>query len=283
MAVFLMRDRISMILGARLPKTISSFRLRLLPLLASIALGAGPLLVALPHSAAALSEIKPGQTPPAEEEPATQGTDPAVEMPTPDPIKPGAAQPEEETPPATQPEEAAPEDAPDEKGGIARPNIDPNAPLAEVQYDIAKLPEPVQRMRKLLLDVSLGADIEKLRPLLGTGESTVQLSLSDITDDPIAYLKSQSGDQEGQEILAIMEDVLSAGYVHINVGKPEELYVWPYFFGLPLDKLTPRQKVELFKIVTAGDYEEMKTYDSYIFYRLGITPKGEWAFFVTGE
>ena len=46
---------------------------------------------------------------------------------------------------------------------------------------------------------------------------------------------------------------------------------------------TARQKVELFKIVTAGDYEDMKQFGTYIFYRVGITPEGRWAFFVAGE
>ena len=46
---------------------------------------------------------------------------------------------------------------------------------------------------------------------------------------------------------------------------------------------TPRQKVELFKIVTAGDLEDMKQFGTYIFYRVGITPEGRWAFFVAGE
>jgi hypothetical protein len=41
--------------------------------------------------------------------------------------------------------------------------------------------------------------------------------------------------------------------------------------------------VELFKIVTAGDYEDMKTYDAYVFYRVGITSQGRWAFFVAGD
>lgn len=80
-----------------------------------------------------------------------------------------------------------------------------------------------------------------------------------------------------------MEEVLSAGYVHLDAGTPEELYVWPYFFGIPLDRLDARQHVELFKIVTAGDYEDMKNFGSYIFYRLGITPDGRWAFFVAGN
>ena len=41
--------------------------------------------------------------------------------------------------------------------------------------------------------------------------------------------------------------------------------------------------MELFKIVTAGDYDEMENYGSYIFYRVGITPEGRWVFFLAGE
>jgi len=110
-----------------------------------------------------------------------------------------------------------------------------------------------------------------------------QLSLTDVEGDPIDFLKGLSGDTEGQEILAIMEEVLDAGYVHLDAGKPEELYVWPYFFAVPLDKLDAKQRVELFKIITAGDYEDMKQFGAYIFYRVGITPEGRWAFFVAGD
>ena len=138
-------------------------------------------------------------------------------------------------------------------------------------------------MRVLLIEAARSGEIEKLRPLLGTGEDMTQLSMVGIDGDPIEYLKGLAGDEDGQEILAILEEVLSAGYVHLDAGTPEELYVWPYFFAVPIDKLTGPQRVELFKIVTAGDYEEMKTYGSYIFYRVGITPEGRLAFFVAGE
>ncbi|TIV68899.1 MAG: hypothetical protein E5V79_07750, partial [Mesorhizobium sp.] len=84
---------------------------------------------------------------------------------------------------------------------------------------------------------------------------------------PITFLKGLSGDGDGQEILAILEEVLSAGYVHVDTGTPQELYVWPYFFALPLDKLDARQRVELFKLVTASDYDDMKQFGAYIFYR----------------
>ena len=62
-----------------------------------------------------------------------------------------------------------------------------------------------------------------------------------------------------------------------------ELYVWPYFFAHPLDKLNPMQRVELFRIVTAGDYEDMRLFGGYNFYRAGISPEGQWIFFVAGD
>lgn len=278
---------------------------KFVPMLAATAI----FLAALPGAPAyALSELKketppPAATPPAnptqpaqQTEPATppnveqpapaeepEATETAPQVPLPDPIVPTLpsddAAPGEEAPTG---DNVDPDATPDKDGQLARPDIDPNAPLPEIQHDVEKLPEPVKRMRNLLVEACKSGEIDKLKPIIGTGKQT-QLSFGDIEGDPITYLKSLSGDSDGVEILAIMEEVLNAGYVHLNVGKPDEIYVWPYFFGLPLDKLTPPQKVELFKIVTAGDYEEMKGYDSYLFYRLGIRPDGQWAFFIAGE
>ena len=38
---------------------------------------------------------------------------------------------------------------------------------------------------------------------------------------------------------------------------------------IPLDRLDPRQRVELFKLVTSGDYEDMRDFGAYIFYCAG--------------
>jgi len=180
--------------------------------------------------------------------------------------------------PATGPddEEPAGEDA-------ARPDIEPDGPLPEVIYNLDRLPEPVRRMHRLILEATRSGDIERLRPLIGTGEHATQLSFGGVDGDPVDFLRELSGDPDGQEILAILEEVLSAGFVHLDAGSANDLYVWPYFFAIPLDRLTNPQRVELFKIVTAGDYEDMKTFGSYIFYRVGIDPEGNWAFFVAGD
>ncbi len=247
---------------------------------------AGSVLLFSSGPGLALSEIKREELPsPAPAQPPDEAA-PAQEhtVPMPDPI--GTAPPE--TPqPASPEDQETPEqvdpDAPAEDGSIGRPNVEPNAPVPEVIYDLGTLPEPVRRMHNLIVEACKSGDIEKLRPLVGQGDSMTQLSLADMDGDPIAFLKGLSGDTDGQEILAILEEVLGAGFVHLDVGTPQELYVWPYFFAVPLDKLDARQRVELFKIVTAGDYDDMKQFGAYIFYRVGITPEGRWAFFVAGD
>ncbi|MEX3008160.1 hypothetical protein [Hoeflea sp. TYP-13] len=153
----------------------------------------------------------------------------------------------------------------------------------DVLYDLSKLPEPVRRMRALIVAAAEKGNVEALRPLLGTGVTRTQLSIGGYEGDPIEFLKEISGDGEGQELLAILLDIFSAGYVHVDQGEPTEAYIWPYFYSMPLDHLTDRQKVELYRIITAGDYEDMKAFGAYIFYRTAIDPDGEWKFFVAGD
>jgi hypothetical protein len=153
----------------------------------------------------------------------------------------------------------------------------------EPQFDLSKLPFPARRMRELLLEAAQSGDVEKLRPYIGESDDATMLSFGGVDGDPIEFLKSLSGDGEGYEILAILEDVLQSGYVHFDPGSENELYIWPYFYGIPLDKLTPPQRVELYRLVTHGDYEDMKQFGAYNFYRIGITPQGRWRFFVAGD
>jgi hypothetical protein len=159
----------------------------------------------------------------------------------------------------------------------------PQESLPAISYDLNALPFPTRRMHELILEATKSGDIEKLRAYIGTGDSKTMLSLGGFDGDPIDYLKQESGDDNGHEILAILEEILQAGYVHLDKGTERELYVWPYFFAYPLDKLSDRQMVELFRIVTYGDLQDMQDFGGYIFYRAGITPTGRWTFFVAGD
>lgn len=164
----------------------------------------------------------------------------------------------------------------------------PQAPAGEpakppVLTDLDALPFPVRKMRELILEAAREGDVEKLRRYIGYGDDVTMLSLGGHDEDPIDFLKSLSGDREGHEILAIMSEILEAPYTILTQPDGEEVYVWPYFYTYPFAELTPEQRVNLFRIITYGDYEEMVSFGSYIFYRLGISPEGRWRFFVAGD
>src|SRR3972149_5045412 len=101
--------------------------------------------------------------------------------------------------------------------------------------------------------------------------------------DPLEYWKSSYPDSEGLEALAILVEVLESPFVLLDRGTPQEMYVWPYFVGIPLARLTPEQKGELVKLVTGSDWKEMQEFGAYVFYRVGIGPDGKWQFFVAGD
>lgn len=152
---------------------------------------------------------------------------------------------------------------------------------AQIEHDITKAPEPVRRLRQLIIDAASTGDIEKLRPFVNPGPN--QARVDGDAEDPIAALKSFSGDPDGLEVLAIIIDLLSTGYAHVDAGTPDEMYVFPYFAGKALTTLTQPEKVELLRIITAGDLADMQEYGNYSFYRIGISPDGQWKFFTAGD
>ncbi|MEO1102805.1 MAG: hypothetical protein AAFW98_03575, partial [Pseudomonadota bacterium] len=99
-------------------------------------------------------------------------------------------------------------------------------------------------------------------------------------DDPVAHLRLQSGDDDGQEILAILVELLEAG--HVAVEDITTTYVWPYFAEVPLGTLKAPHKVELYRILTAIDVEEMERLGHYTFFRVGIAEDGRVRYFSAG-
>jgi hypothetical protein len=189
-------------------------------------------------------------------------------------VAPGQAGDDTAVPPDTAPDATSPaDDTPDATATMEIP---------VVEYDFSKLPKPVQRLREQIIAAATTGDPEKLRPIIEAQGEPPNFGPSD-TGDSIGYLKLQSGDAEGREILAILIEVLNAGYVHVDAGTPDEVYLWPYFARYPIDKLSPPQLVELFKLVFAGDYEDMLSNGVYDYFRAGISPDGTWKYFTAGD
>lgn len=160
----------------------------------------------------------------------------------------------------------------------ADPGAAPAGPPVEVHKGVEGLPPGVAKMRQRLLDAAYSGDLQRLKMAIQSNETPPIFSINEI-GDPIDYLKSQSGDGQGLELLAILTDVLEAGWVRSKPGTPQEMYIWPAFAAMPIDKLEPNQLVELYKIVTSSDLEEMKNNGRYTFYTVGIGPDGTWHWF----
>jgi hypothetical protein len=128
----------------------------------------------------------------------------------------------------------------------AAPEISAPAPKPDVFYDPGLLPDPVRAMRDKILEAALSGDLDKLKVVIQSNEMPPAFSFGEDKGDPIAAMKEQSNDGEGREVMAILAEVLEAGYVHVDKGTPQEMYLWPYFAQYPINELTPSQTIELF-------------------------------------
>lgn len=163
-----------------------------------------------------------------------------------------------------------------------QPAEQPAAPLPEVHYDLSTLPPAVAAMRDRIVAAARSGDEAEMRQVIGLCSPPPTFS-STGEGDPIDILKAASGDDAGLEILAILLDVLDAGWVVKNEGTPQARYIWPYFAELPPDALDRRQLIEAYRVLTAGDFDEMRAVGSYEFYRLEIAADGRWLMFMSGE
>jgi hypothetical protein len=168
----------------------------------------------------------------------------------------------------------------------ATPTAPANAPnargLPEIITDLSRLPAPVALMRERILAAARTGDLAKLVAVMQSNAAMPVFSLTD-DSDPVTYWKSSYPDSNGIEILSILVTILETGFVHADIGTPQEMYIWPYFARMPIKTLTAPQQVELFRIITGADYKDMMDFGAYAFYRLGIGPDGAWHYFVAGD
>jgi hypothetical protein len=160
------------------------------------------------------------------------------------------------------------------------------APAAAAAPTIVEaLPAPVAEMRDAILAAVRTGNIEDLKPALQWNEMPPMIATAKV-DDPIAYWKSVSGDGQGREILAILENLLAAGHVVLPAGRDVEnnkLYVWPRFAEMDLSKLKPEDEVQLYRLATAADVKAMIAKKRWLGYRLAIGAEGTWHAFAKGE
>lgn len=150
---------------------------------------------------------------------------------------------------------------------------------------VEALPPNTREMRDAILDAAHTGAIEELKPVIEWNELPPGFSDKPI-DDPIAYFKSVSGDGQGREILAVLISILELDYAKLRQGRDAEnnaVYVWPYLAEVPLDKLTPAQEVDLYRLVPPAVAKEMREKKKWTWYRLMIGADGTWHSFQKQE
>ena len=133
-------------------------------------------------------------------------------------------------------------------------------------------------MRDIILSAVSAGRIEELRQAYDLNELKPDLAAEPVAD-PVAYWKRISADGGGLEVLAVLGQILEAGYVVLPTGRDLEnnrLYVWPYFAEVPLATLTPAQEVELMRALGVGAAGELKAKGHYSSWRLAIGADGVW-------
>jgi hypothetical protein len=231
-----------------------------------------PADVPAPTAPSPPSTAAPGQVPAAPAHP-LQLVPPGVAPPPPPP--PAVAAPKA-FPPARLP--------PITSAGkpYGRAGMRPGQKISDVLTDLSALPAPVARMRARIIEAARTGDLDKLVTVMQTNETMPIFSFAN-ERDPAAYWRANYPESGGLEVLSILLEILDMGFMHVDAGTPQDMYVWPYFAYVSIKDLTPAQKVELFKVVTGSDYRAMQDFGAYVFYRLGIAPDGTWHFFVSGE
>ncbi len=151
-----------------------------------------------------------------------------------------------------------------------------------IHRDLSTLPPAVAAMREKIIAAARTGDYDEMRKVVGLSDPPPVLS-PDSRIDPVEAMRTGSGDPEGFEVLAILLDVLDAGWIVKDEGTPQARYVWPYFADYPLEAVTPSQMVEIYRVLTAGDFEQMRADGSYEFYRVEIAGDGRWLLFMSGE
>lgn len=153
-----------------------------------------------------------------------------------------------------------------------------------VSSDLGQVPEAVRNKVVELLAIARSGDISGLTPILEADKTRV--SFGD-PEDATAYLKQNSADGEGVEILAILANLLESPFAAVDGGEGEEgagFYVWPSLaFYDNIADLSPAERVVAYQIMGYQGFEDMKELEAWYYWRVYIGADGQLTAFVAGD
>lgn len=152
-----------------------------------------------------------------------------------------------------------------------------------VSDDVGALPAPVREKREALIAAARSGDIEQLRPLFAAEPVPPTVSFGE-PEDAITYLKSESADGAGVEILAILRGLLDAPYAAVAADDGIPYFVWPYLAAYEdISALKPRELVDAYRVMGHTKFEEMRGLGSWFYWRVYVGAAGDLQAFVAGD
>lgn len=168
---------------------------------------------------------------------------------------------------------------------ITYPLLTNIAPAAEKSTEAVKLitnkqqlPSTTRTMQENLANAARRGDLEELRDLFETNELAPVLG-KDHINDPITFWKQQSIDGTARDIMASIAEIFTLPPVKLKNGT----FIWPYLAKLPLDKLTPAQQIDLFRLAGPKAASQMLKTNRYSHYEAEIGKDGTWHSFKRAE
>ncbi len=142
-----------------------------------------------------------------------------------------------------------------------------------------QLPRGVRRMYEALMQAVRSGEIEQMREVLQLNE-LMPLVDGQFFHDPVAQWKKTSVDHSGRDVLARFSEILELPPVKLMRGK-DISYIWPWFAGVSLDRLSPSQLVQLYRLAPARRIAMMLKEKRYSGPWLRMGPDGTWHDFGT--
>ena len=152
---------------------------------------------------------------------------------------------------------------------IAKDNQNTKAQLSAI-----KLPDLTSQMHEDLIEAASNGDLEEVRDLFESNELAPVLTDEHISD-PLDYWKKVSIDGSARDIMAAIAEVFNLPPVKNKDGD----FIWPYLAQVPLKNLTPKQQIDLFRLVGPKQAAKMLETGQYSYYEAKIGKDGTWHYF----
>jgi len=160
-----------------------------------------------------------------------------------------------------------------------------SATSADEVRNTPKLPDHVADVRDAILTAARSGNIDELKAAFEVSGAVPDLGISP-RSDPIKTLKDRSADPKGRDTLAAIVEIMEMPPAALPLGTDIEnnlIYVWPYLSTRQLDKLTPAEQVDLYRLVTPELAADMLKKKRWLWWRLVIAADGTWTMFKKGN